>query len=85
MPEIDEPMEMDVHHTSDSSSAIVIIAVFIFMMVILAVLMLFMNSQDGKDWRLAGMREACAAGRAEPLNCVDEGVPMEWAVKGETK
>lgn len=38
------------------------------------------HTESGKANRLANMREACAAGRAEPMNCIKEGVPMTWAV-----
>lgn len=58
---------------------------FMIGLALCAVLMLYINSDYGKAKRLAGMREACAAGRAEPMNCIKEGVPMTWAVQGETK
>ncbi len=58
---------------------------FLIGLVLCAGLMLYMTSDYGKAQRLAGMRKACAAGRAEPLNCIKEGVPMTWVVQGESK
>lgn len=83
MPERDEPMEM-VDRPADPFVLVVLAILFVGLIAGVGFLM-WTQTDDGKAERLAGMREACAAGRAEPLNCVDEGVPMEWAVKGETK
>lgn len=58
---------------------------FLLGMVLCAPVVFYINSDVGKANRLAGMREACAAGRAEPQNCIKEGVPMTWAIQGETK
>lgn len=58
---------------------------FLIGLALCAVLLTYINSDVGKANRLAGMREACAAGRAEPLDCIKEGVPMTWDVQGESK
>ena len=83
MPERDEPMEME-DRPADPFVLAVLAILFVGLIAGVGFLM-WTQTDDGKAERLAGMHEACAAGRAEPLNCVGEGVPMEWAVKGETK
>ena len=84
MPERDEPMEMVAERPADPFVMAVLAILFIGLIAGFGFLM-WTQTASGKAERLAGMREACAAGRAEPLNCIEEGVPMEWAVKGESK
>lgn len=83
MPERDEPMEMDDRSADPSVTAV--LSILVIALIVGAGFLLWTQTDSGKADRLAGMREACAAGRAEPLNCAKEGVHMEWAVKGEPK
>ena len=83
MPERDEPMEM-ADRPADPFVLVVLAILFVGLIAGVGFLM-WTQTDNGKAERLAGMSEACAAGRAEPLNCIKEGVPMEWAVKRETK
>ena len=85
MPEIDEPMEMAVLPQHSSFMPGFVITAFVLMLLGGWLLMIWMNTSSGKDWRRASMREACAAGRAEPRNCIKEGVPMTWAVAEENQ
>ena len=55
-------------------------AIILIGMIANGAFLLWTQTESGKANRLERMREACAAGRAEPMNCIKEGVPMTWAI-----